>query len=152
MFLDRFSKHPLYKWVVLAAVCLSGTFCIGYLNGTSAFLAIYYADRFNDRKIAGVIGTVQTAIQTLGGMVHIHSVCIYLISCTQTYWCRYILYIASDCDQIPIHFRSFIFLQSIHSTGHMHIIFMICNYMYVSKPRFLLNILVPPISLFRWWV
>lgn len=61
------SRWESYKWIVLLGACLNQTFCGGYLNSTMAFMSIFYADRFGDRKIAGVIGTVQSGVFFLTG-------------------------------------------------------------------------------------
>lgn len=51
-----------YKYVVLVTASIAQMCSYGYVSGSIIVLSIHYEDRFHERKISGIIGTIQLSV------------------------------------------------------------------------------------------
>lgn len=55
-----------YKWLILAAGCVTMFLRAIFISGTLPVLSIYYNDKYTDRKLASMISSIQTATGFVG--------------------------------------------------------------------------------------
>ena len=63
----RKQEPTWYKYVVLIAAAVCQMLTMGFLVGTVQLLPIFYQERYNERRISGVISTLMISFMAFGG-------------------------------------------------------------------------------------